>query len=130
MQSETRLRLLKIALVTFGGAFFLICSLGMVWPPGWMWQGGESQYYLKIVYAIYAVLGAHLVAAAKNPTANRCLISFAIWSSVAHAAIMAAHAIGDSHERTHLAGEVSALLFVAGVLWYLSPTSAKCQVAA
>ena len=36
--------------------------------------------------------------------ANRSLIAFTIWSSVAHAAIMAAQAFSDSQEHGHLIG--------------------------
>jgi hypothetical protein len=50
------------------------------------------------------------------------LISFTIWSSVVHAAIMGVQAIYDSREYGHLVGDVPALL-VAGMLWLLSPTN-------
>jgi hypothetical protein len=62
-------------------------------------------------------------AAARDPYNNRSLISFTIWSSVAHAGIMAAQAIYDGHEPGHLIGDVPALLLVAAVLWFLSPAS-------
>ncbi|MGI9407872.1 MAG: DUF6632 domain-containing protein [Hyphomicrobiaceae bacterium] len=130
METETRQKLLKIALVTFGGIFFLIYPLGKIWPSGWIWHGGEGQYYLQMICGIYAVLGGHMIAAAKNPAAHRCLISFTIWSSVVHAVIMAAQAIGDGHERGHLVGDVPALLLVAGVLWFLSPKPEQCPAVA
>jgi hypothetical protein len=38
-------------------------------------------------------VGLYLIAAAKDPAANRSLISFTIWSSVVHAAIMAVQAL-------------------------------------
>ncbi len=74
-----------------------------------------------MIAGVYAVLGLFLIAAARDPSANRSLISFTIWSSVVHAAIMAVQAIGDQHEHGHLVGDVPALLLVAGVLWFLSP---------
>ena len=55
-----------------------------------IWHGGEGTYYLQMICGIYAVLGIFLIAAARNPAENRSLISFTIWSSVVHAAIMAA----------------------------------------
>ena len=70
---------------------------------------------------VYAVLGAYLIAAARNPSENRSLISFTIWSTIVHAGIMAAQATFDGHEIGHLVGDVPALLLVAAVLWYLSP---------
>jgi len=74
-----------------------------------------------MICGVYAVLGAFLIAAARNPSENRSLISFAIWSSIVHAGIMAAQATNDGHEMGHLVGDVPALLLVAVVLWYLSP---------
>jgi hypothetical protein len=70
---------------------------------------------------VYAVLGVFLIAAARNPSEHRSLISFTVWSSIVHAGIMAAQALQDGQERGHLVGDVPALLLVAAVLWYLSP---------
>ena len=122
MNNETRERYLKLALVVFGVVFLLIYPLGLVWPAGWVWHGGEGIYYLQMICGIYVVLGIFLIAAARNPAENRSLISFTIWSSVVHAAIMAAQALSDGLEHGHLVGDVPALLLVAGVLWFLSPT--------
>ena len=122
MSETTREKLLKIALVAFGAIFLLVYPLGLIWPSGWVWHGGEGKYYFQMICGIYAVLGVYLIAAAPNPSAHRSLISFAIWSSVVHAGIMAAQSIYDEHERGHLIGDVPALLLVAAVLWFLSPT--------
>jgi hypothetical protein len=120
MSPQTKEKLLKIALIMFGGIFFVIYPLGMVWPAGWVWHGGEGVYYLQMICGVYAVLGAYLIAAARNPAAHKSLISFTIWSSVVHALIMAAQALTDGHEHGHLVGDVPALLLVAAVLGYLS----------
>ena len=120
MNDSAREKLLKIALVVFGAIFFLIYPLGLVWPSGWLWHDGHGQYYLHMICGLYAVLGAYLMAAARNPSEHRSLISFTVWSSVVHAGIMAAQAVTDGHEIGHLAGDVPALLLVAAVLGYLS----------
>jgi len=120
MDDMTREKLLKIALIAIGAIFFTIYPLGLIWPAGWQWHGGHGQYYLQMICGIYAVLGAYLIAAARNPSENRSLISFTVWSSVVHAGIMAAQATSDMHEHGHLVGDVPALLLIAGVLWYLS----------
>ena len=120
MNDSTREKLLKTALMAFGAIFFLVYPLGLVWPSGWQWHGGEGRYYLQMICGVYAVLGAFLIAASREPAEHRSLISFTIWSSVVHAGIMAAQAITDGHEIGHLAGDVPALLLVAAVLWYLS----------
>jgi hypothetical protein len=71
-----------------------------------------------------------LIAAARNPSEHRRLISFTVWSSVVHAGIMAAQAIYDGHETGHLVGDVPALLLVAIVLWYLTPSRQRIAVTA
>jgi hypothetical protein len=121
MSETTRVKLLKIALVAFGAIFLVVYPLGLIWPSGWVWHGGEGKYYFQMICGIYAVLGVYLIAAARNPYGHRSLISFAIWSSVVHAGIMAAQSIYDEHERGHLIGDVPALLLVAAVLWFLAP---------
>src|SRR5262249_11581899 len=120
MNDSVREKLLKIALVVFGAIFLRIYPLGLVWPSGWLWHDGYGQYYLQMICGLYAVLGANLMAAARNPSEHRSLISFTVWSSVVHAGIMAAQAVTDGHEIGHLAGDVPALLLVAAVLGYLS----------
>jgi hypothetical protein len=74
-----------------------------------------------MICGVYAVLGAYLILAARNPSENRSLISFTVWSSIVHAGIMGLQAVYDRHETGHLIGDVPALLLVAAVLWYLSP---------
>lgn len=125
MNPESKEKYLKIALVAFGVIFFLIYPLGYFWPSGWVWHGGEGVYYLQMIAGVYAVLGAFLIMASKNPSANRSLISFTVWSSLVHAVIMGVQAMGDEHETGHLIGDVPALLLVAFVLWYLSPSKAS-----
>jgi hypothetical protein len=118
MDDITREKFLKIALVAFGAIFFTICPMGLLWPSGWQWDGGHGQYYLQMICGVYAVLGAFLIAAARNPSEHRSLISFTVWSSIVHAGIMAIQ--DDGHEMGHLVGDVPVLLLGAGVLRYLS----------
>jgi hypothetical protein len=58
MNHSKREKLLKMALIAFVVIFFLIYPLGLVWPSGWQWHGGEGKYYLQMIYGVYAVLGA------------------------------------------------------------------------
>ena len=120
MDNDQREKFLKVALVAFGLILFTVYPLGFVWPSGWVWHDGHGQYYLQMICGIYAVLGAFLIAASRNPREHRSLISFTIWSSVVHAGIMAVQASLDGHETGHLVGDVPALLLIAAVLWYLS----------
>jgi len=118
---DTKENYLKIALRLFGVIFLLVYPLSIVWPAGWVWHGGEGVYYFQMIVGVYAVLGIFLIMAAKNPKEHRSLILFTVWSSVVHALIMAAQAIGDQSEHGHLVGDVPALLLVAAVLGYLTP---------
>ena len=104
----------------FGVVFLLIYPLGFIWPSGWVWHGGEGIYYLQMISGLYAVLGVYLIRASRNPGENGSLISFTIWSSVVHAAIMLVQALGDGKEGGHLVGDIPALLLVAVVLGVLS----------
>jgi hypothetical protein len=124
MSDNLREPLLKAALIVFGVIFLLVYPLGLIWPSGWVWHGGEGRYYLQMICGIYAVLGAFLINAARNPSDHRSLIWFTIWSSIVHALIMAAQSISDAHEIGHLVGDVPALLLVAVVLWLLLPSKA------
>jgi hypothetical protein len=123
LNEATKEKYLKLALKLFGVIFLLIYPLGIVWPAGWIWHGGEGVYYLQMICALYAVLGLYLIIASKNPAEHRSLISFTVWSSVAHGAVMAVQALNDGHEMGHLIGDVPALFLVALVLGYLSPKS-------
>ena len=125
MAENRRESLLKVALVVVGVILFLVYPLGLVWPSGWVWHGGQGKYYLLMICGVYAVLGAYLILAARNPSENRSLISFAISANIVHAGIMAMEAIYDEHERGHLVGDVPALLLIAAVLWFLLPAKQK-----
>jgi hypothetical protein len=121
MDPDTKEKFLKLALRLFGVVFLLVYPLSMVWPSGWVWHGGDGVYYFQMIVGVYAVLGIFLILAANNPREHRSLISFTVWSSVVHALIMAAQAMGDQSEHGHLVGDVPALLLVAAVLGILAP---------
>lgn len=110
-----RVRALQIGLVAVGVIFvFGIYPLVRLWPSGWSW--GDAPYLLMIV-TIYAVLGIFLVLAAADPLANRSLIRFTVWSSLAHAATMTVQSLLDpAAHGGHLLGDVPALVLVAIVL--------------
>lgn len=125
MSAETREKYLKIALKLFGFIFLLIYPLGIFWPSGWVWHGGGGEYYLHMICGIYFVLGIFLIKASKKPSEHQSLISFTIWSSIVHGAIMAGQTFWDSYELGHLMGDVPALFLVALVLWFLSPKKSR-----
>ena len=79
--------------------------------------------------AIYATLGVFLFIAARDPYRHLSLISFAIWSSIVHGAVMAVQSILNPLHTGHLYGDVSALFVVAVVLAFLSPEAFRLPFA-
>ena len=121
MADDDRLRYLRIALMLVGVIFLGgIYPLMILWPAGWTWHTGHSDYPLMIV-GIYATLGGFLIMAARNPLENLSLIWFTVWSSVVHAAIMAVQSFEAPENHGHLLGDVPALIFVALLLAALTP---------
>jgi hypothetical protein len=77
-----------------------------------------------MILGVYATLGVFLLIASRNPLQHLSLIWFTVWSSVVHAAIMAAQALANPEQVGHLWGDIPALLVVAGVLVLLTPRTA------
>ena len=124
MSNADRVKYLRIALVVFGLIFLIgIYPLTIIWPSGWSWSIGQSDY-LQMILGIYATLGVFLLLASRDPLANRSLIWFTVWSSAVHGGIMAAQSFESAGQMGHLYGDVSALLLVAVVLAILMPRGA------
>jgi hypothetical protein len=127
--AEDRTKFLRIALLLVGLIFtFGIYPLTMVWPSGWSWHTGHSDY-LQMILGVYATLGIFLLIASRNPLANLSLIWFTVWSSVVHAGIMAVQSFANPDHKGHLWGDVPALLFVAVLLAVLTPRGAAAKAA-
>ena len=121
MAEIDRIRYLRFALLLVGLVFlFGVYPLTIVWPSGWAWHTGQSEY-LQMILAIYATLGVFLMLASHDPLAHRSLIWFTVWSSVVHGAVMAVQAVVYPQHIGHLWGDVAALFVVAGVLAFLMP---------
>jgi hypothetical protein len=130
MADSDRVKYLRIAVLLVGLIFiFGIYPLTILWPSGWSWSTGQSEY-LQMILGIYATLGVFLVIASRNPLAHRSLIWFTVWSSVVHGGIMAAQALAKSEYMGHLWGDVLALFVVAIVLALFTPRGAPVGTAA
>ncbi len=133
MPEANRIKYLRVALMAVGVIFIVgIYSLIMIWPSGWSWHSGPSHslpHYLQMILGVYATLGIFLLIASRNPLANLSLIWFTVWSSIAHAAIMATQALANPEHMAHLWGDVPALLVVAAVLAFLTPRTAAAEPA-
>jgi len=121
MTDGDRLKYLQLALRIVGViAIFGFYPLTVLWPSGWAWSTGRSEY-LEMIIAIYATLGVFLIIAARSPRQHLGLVSFAIWSSIVHGAVMAIQSALNPMHVHHLYGDVPALFVIAAVLAFLSP---------
>jgi hypothetical protein len=112
--------------VTF---MFGIYTLTLVWPSGWSWHTGHTPHYLQMILGVYATLGIFLLIASRKPLAHLSLIWFTVWSSVVHAAVMAAQSLANPEHIGHLWGDVLALFLVAAVLALLTLRAAATKAA-
>ena len=125
MNAENRTKYLRISLLVFGAIFlFGVYPLTVLWPSGWAWHHGRSEY-LEMIIAIYATLGVFLLLAAREPERHISLISFTIWSSIVHGGVMAVQSMANPMHSGHLLGDVPALFIVAAVLGCLCPQALK-----
>ena len=121
MPDDGRLKYLRIALILVGVIFLAgIYPLMIIWPSGWAWHTGHSDYPLMIV-GIYATLGVFLIMASRDPLKHLSLIWFTVWSSLVHAAIMGIQSFESPQNHGHLVGDVPALIIAAVVLALLTP---------
>jgi Family of unknown function (DUF6632) len=112
-----RERALQVVLVLVGlfflaGFYFLTISL---WHAKWHAEQSETE---PMFISLYITLGIFLLMAARNPSANRSVIAFAAWSSLAHAAVMVVQAFQTPSGRGGFWGAVT-LFGAIGVLLIL-----------
>jgi uncharacterized membrane protein YhdT len=101
-----RERVLKVVLVLVGliflaGVYPLITSI----REGWQANKEDS---LPMGISLYVMQGIFLLLAARDPLANRGVITFAAWLNIAHAAVMVVMSI-------HLAQEREGLLIASSI---------------
>jgi hypothetical protein len=128
MAESDRVKYLRIALLVVGVIFIVgIYPLTILWPSGWSWNAGQSEY-LQMILGIYATLGVFLVIASRNPLAHKSLIWFTVWSSIVHGGIMAVQSLTNTQYMGHLWGDVLALFVVAVVLALFTPRGAATAI--
>lgn len=131
METETRVRYLRVALILVGlififGVYPLMMSL---WPSGWRWSPNQPEYE-QMILGVYATLGVFLLIASRNPLRHVSLIWFTVFSSIVHAGIMLVQALRMPMEHGHLYGDIPALFVVAVVLAMLTPRGGQAAQAA
>ena len=128
MSESDRIKYLRIALIVVGVIFIVgIYPLTILWPSGWSWNAGQSEY-LQMILGIYATLGVFLVIASRNPLGHKSLIWFTVWSSIVHGGIMAVQSLTNTQYMGHLWGDVLALFVVAVVLAVFTPRGAAAAI--
>ena len=127
MADADELKLLRVVLFLVGLIFLAgVYPLMILWPSGWTWHTGHSDYPLMIV-GVYATLGAFLIIASRKPLENLSLIWFTVWSSIVHGGIMAIQSFASPENHGHLLGDVPALLVVAIALAAVTPRGERAQ---
>ncbi len=111
-----RERALRILLVLVG----LLFSATVYPLMMFLWQPNQSGY-AAMMLSLYVTLGIFLLLAARNPSANRSLIAFTAWSSLAHAAVMAVLAFQIASERREFLIAVAVLGIIGVALLVLAP---------
>jgi hypothetical protein len=113
-----RERALKVVLVVVGVIF---CALAY---PLVMFVKQEPA--LAMMLSVYVTLGIFLLLASRNPSANRSLIAFTAWSSLAHAVLMAGQAFANLIARGELIGSV-VLVFIGIAFIALAPAKQSAE---
>jgi hypothetical protein len=115
-----RERALKIVLALVG-----ILFLALAYPMVVFMRPAPA---MAMMFNLYVTLGVFLLLAIRNPPANRSLIAFTAWSSLAHGAFMGTQACLNMVERGELVG-VAVLAVIGVLLIALAPPKQPAQLA-
>ena len=110
---------LRTLLVLFGlifvaGVYPLITSV----RSGWQANKEDAE---PMGLSLYVMMGIFLLIAARNPSANRGVITFAAWLNIAHAAVMAVMAIHVTSAREGLLIAAAVFAVIGAALIMLAP---------
>lgn len=81
----------------------------------------NASAYGQMLVSVYATLGAFLLLAVRNPSANRSLIAFTAWSSFAHGGVMAVQALHNVIPRADLWRAVLPMIVIGVLFIALAP---------
>jgi hypothetical protein len=84
---------------------------------------------LSMMLCLYVTLGVFLLLAIRDPAANRSLIAFTAWSSLAHAVVMGSQAMLNMVAHGELIG-VGVLVLIGVALIALAPVKRVAEVVA
>ena len=122
-----RQRALKIVLVVVGliflaGVYPLVTSV----RDGWRANKEDS---LPMGISLYVTQGVFLLLAARDPLANRRVITFAAWLNIAHAGVMTVMAIHLPNERQDLLIASAMFAAIGATLIALTPRKESVEKA-
>lgn len=83
---------------------------------------------MAMMFSLYVTLGFFLLLAIRNPSANRSLIAFTAWSSLAHAGVMGFQAMRNMVAHSELVG-VGVLVVIGAALIALAPAKQPREAA-
>ncbi len=124
--TSKRERALRVVLVVWG----VLTVVANIYPLVTSFLAGlrpTAGTTAPMFYTILATLGVFLVLAARNPSAHRSLIAYTVWSSVAHAAVMALMAIQLPTKRGELLAGGAVTALPALLLFVLARPSARSE---
>jgi uncharacterized protein DUF6632 len=107
-----RERVLKVVLVLVG-LFFLASVYPLITSIREGWQANKEETE-PMAISLYVTQGVFLLLAARNPSANRGVITLTAWLNIAHAAVMTVMSIHLPNERRGLL-TASAMFGLIGV---------------
>jgi uncharacterized membrane protein YhdT len=115
----SRDKALRVLLVLFGlifvaGVYPLIMSV----RSGWQANKEDAE---PMGLSLYVMMGIFLLIAARNPSANRGVITFDAWLNIAHAAVMAVMAIHVTSAREGLLIAAAVFGVIGAALIMLAP---------
>jgi len=109
-----RILLVLLGLLFTAGLYPLVTSI----RDGWQ---ANKEDALPMMLSLYITLGIFLLLAARNPSVNRSVISFAAWSSFAHGGVMAIMSTHLPNERGDLLVAAAVFGVIGAVLLALAP---------
>lgn len=109
----------KVVLVLLGllfsaGIYPLVTSV----QSGWQANKEDAE---PMALSLYVTMGIFLLAAARNPSANRGVIAFTAWMNIAHAAVMAVMSLHLPNEREDLLIAAAVFGAIGAILIALAP---------
>ena len=123
MRRERALRIVLVilGLIFLAGVYPLITSI----REGWQANKEDS---LPMGISLYVMQGIFLLLSARDPLANRGVITFAAWLNIAHAAVMVMMSIHLPRERQDLLVASAIFALIGVVLIALQPKGQKHPV--